>query len=89
MNSSNVEMSLFKKSHHNKVYGKLDFKIPIPKTYMREVWDYKNASAESIQHFVSSIDWDFLLQGKSINKKADILNESLKNTFHNFIPTKW
>ena len=56
MNSSDVEMSLFKKSHHNKVYGKLDFKIPIPKTYMREVWDYKNASAESIQHFVSSID---------------------------------
>ena len=42
-------MSLFEKCHHNIVYGKIDFKIPIPLRYMREVWDYKNASAESMQ----------------------------------------
>ena len=55
---------------------------------MREVWDYKNASAESIQRSVSSIDWDFLFRGKSINKKVDIINECLKNIFHNFDPNK-
>ena len=48
INSSCVEMSLFEKCHRNIVYGKIDFKIPIPQPYMREVWDYKNASAESI-----------------------------------------
>ena len=55
---------------------------------MREVWDYKNARAESIQRSVSSIDWVFLFRGKSINKKVDIINECLKNIFHNFDPNK-
>ena len=67
-------MSLFEKFHHNIVYGEIDFKIPIPPPYMREVWDYKNASAKSIQRSISSIDWDFLLWVKSISKQVDILN---------------
>ena len=88
INSSGVEMSLFEKCHHNIVYGKIDFKIPILTPYMREIWDYKNASTESIQRSVSSTDWDFLFWGKSISKKVDILNECLKNIFHNFVPNK-
>ena len=75
INSSGVEMSLFEKYHHNKVYGNIDFQIHIPPLYMRAFWYYKNASAETIQRSVSSIDWDFLFRGKSINKKVDILNE--------------
>ena len=70
------------------MYGKIDFKILIPPPYTREVWDYKNASAECIQCSVSSIDWDFLFWGKSINKKVDILNQCLKNIFYNFVPDK-
>ena len=30
--------------------------------------NYKNASAESVQHSISSIHWDFLFWGKSIKK---------------------
>ena len=56
VNSSGVEMSLFEKGYHNIVYGKIDFKIPIQPTYMREVRDFKNGSTESIQRSVSSID---------------------------------
>ena len=37
INSSGVEMSLFEKCHHNIVYGKIDFKTPLPSSYMREV----------------------------------------------------
>ena len=81
-------MSLFEKCHHNIVYGKIDFKIPIPSPCMRGDWEYKNASTESIQRSVSDIDWDFLFRGKSIKKKVDILNEHLKNIFHNFVPNK-
>ena len=88
MNSSGVEMLLFEKCHHNIVYGKIDFKIPIPPRYIWEIWDYKNASTESMQRSVSSIDWDFLFHGKSINKKLDILNECLKDIFHNFVTNK-
>ena len=71
ISSSGVELSLFEKCHRNIVWGKIGFKIPIPPPYMREVWDYKNASAESIQHYISSIDWDFLFWEKSINRKVD------------------
>ena len=69
INSSGVEMSLFDKCRHNIVYGKIDFKISIPPPYTREVWVYKNASAESIQRSISSIDWDFLFWEKSIKKR--------------------
>ena len=85
--SSGVKMSLFEKCQHNIVYDKIDFKIPIPPPYMRDVWDYKNASAECIQRSISSIDWDFLFWRKYMNKQVDILNECLKNIFHNFVPS--
>ena len=86
LSSSGVEMSLFEKCHNDIVYDKTDFKISIPPPYMREVWDYKNATTESIQLSVSSIDWDFLFRGKYIEKKVDILNECLNNI--NFVPNK-
>ena len=79
-------MSLFEKCHHNIVCGKIDFKIPIPPPYIKE--NCKNASSECIQRSVSSIDWEFLFWGKSINKKVDRVNECLKNIFHNFVPNK-
>ena len=55
---------------------------------MREVWDGKNANVNDIQSAVSSIDWEFLFPGVNVNKKVDILNEFLKNIFHNFIPNR-
>ena len=61
-------MSLFEKCHHNIVHGKIDFKIPILPPYMTEVWDYKNASAETIQCSVSSIDWSFYF-GENLSTK--------------------
>ena len=51
------------------MYGIIDFKVPLPPPYQREVWDYKNANSNY-----------------NVNKKIDILNECLKNIFHNFIP---
>ena len=62
-------MSLFEKCLHDIVFDKTDFKIPIPQPYMKEVWDYTNASTNaSIQRSVSGIYWNFLLWGKYISK---------------------
>ena len=69
IDSSGVEMSLFEKCLHDIVFDQTDFKIPIPPPYMKEVWDYTNASTNaSIQRSVSGIDWDFSLWGKYISK---------------------
>ena len=57
-------MSLLEKCYHdNIVYVTIDFQVPFPPPYMREVWDYKNASKESIQRYVSSIAWDYQQKG--------------------------
>ena len=83
-----VELSIFEKCHHNLIYGIIDFKVPLPPPYLREVWDYKNANVNHIQSAVSSIDWEFSFRGANVNKKVDILNECLKNIFHNFTPNR-
>ena len=83
-----VELSIFENCHHNLIYGIIDFKVPLLPPYLREVWDYKNANVNHIQSAVSSIDWDFIFHGANVNKKVDILNECLKNIFHNFIPNR-
>ena len=85
---SGVELSLYEKCHHNLVYEKINFNVPLPPPYVREVWDYKNAKVENIQQSVSGIDWNFIFQGKIVNQKVNISNECLLNVFHNFIPNK-
>ena len=35
-----------------------------------------------MQSFVSNIDWKFLFRGANIDKKVNIFNECLKNTFY-------
>ena len=88
ISASGVELSLYEKCHHNLIYGKINFNVPLPPPYIREVWDYKNAKVENIQQSVSGIDWNFIFQGKTVNQKVNILNECLLNVFHNFIPNK-
>ena len=88
ISASGVELSLYEKCRHNLIYGKINFNVPLPPPYIREVWDYKNAKVENIQQSVSGIDWDFMFQGKTVNQKVNILNECLLNVFHNFIPNK-
>ena len=83
-----VELSIFEKCHHNLIYSIIDFKVPLPPRYLREVWDYKNANVNHIQSAVSNIDWEFSFHGANVNKKVDILNECLKNIYHNFIPNR-
>ena len=73
-----VDLSLFEKYHHSLIYSVIDFKVPLPPSYLREVWDYKNANSSYIQSAVSNTDWDFLFRGADVNKKVDILNEHLK-----------
>ena len=86
--NTGVDSSLFDKCHHSLIYGIIDFKVPLPPPYLREIWDYKNANSIYIQSAVSNTDWDFLFRGADVNKKVVMLNECFKNIFHNFIPNR-
>ena len=62
--------------------------IPLPSTYIRELWDYKKANAECIWRSISIADWNFLFQGTSVNQEVMIFNKYLRIIFHNFILNK-
>ena len=50
-----AELSIFEKCHHNFIYGIIDFQVPFPSPYLREVWDYKNTYVNHIQHIWKKI----------------------------------
>ena len=52
-----VEHSLHETCHYNIIYGTLNFNIPLPPPYFREILDYKNANIECIQKSIYSFDW--------------------------------
>ena len=43
-----IKQSIYEQCHHNITHGTLDFNTPLPPTYYREIWDYKNADTKSI-----------------------------------------
>ena len=47
-----VDVSMFKKCHHNTIHGKIDILVPLPPLHVREVWDYKKANEENIKKAV-------------------------------------
>ena len=62
-----IEQSIYEKRHHNITYGTLDFNVPLPPPYYREIWDYKNAGTESIQKAISNFDWPKAFRNKNAN----------------------
>ena len=51
-----IEKKIHKKCHHEIIYGTLNFNVPLPPPYSREIWDYKHANTENIQKAISMFD---------------------------------
>ena len=52
-----ADVSIFDKCHHN-IYGKINIHVPLPPTYMREVWDYEKTNIKNIKKIISNFDWN-------------------------------
>ena len=83
-----VDVSIFDKCHHNIIYCKINIRVPLPPTYVREVWDYEKANIESIKKAISNFDWNKAFENLSVDEKVDFLNKTLLNIFRNYIPNK-
>ena len=83
-----VERSLYEKCHPNIISGTLNFNIPLPPPYYRELWDFKSANTECIQKSINNFDWARAFQNQNCNEQCKILSETLLNIFRNFIPHK-
>ena len=82
-----VDVSVFKKCHHNIIHGKIDIRVPLPPVYVCEVWDYHKANIENIKEAVSNFNWNRAFKNLSVDEKVELLNETL-NIFRNYIPNK-
>ena len=82
-----VDVSIFDKCHHV-IYGKINVRVPLPPTYVREVWDYEKANIEHIKKAISNFDWNKAFENLSVDEKVDFLNKTLLNIFRNYIPNK-
>ena len=67
--TTEVEQSIYDKCHHNFIYGKLNFDIPLPPPYYRKLWDYKKANIEGIKRAVSIFDWALTFKIRILMKK--------------------
>ena len=55
---------------------------------MGPIWYYKNSNVEGIQKFISLFNWEKTIENISINEKIGLLNNTLLNIFHYYIPKK-
>ena len=80
-----ADVSIFDKCHD--IYGKINTRVPLPPTYMREVWDYEKTNIQNIKKVISNFDWNKSFENLSVDEK-DFLNETFLNIFRNYIPNK-
>ena len=83
-----TEQSIYEKCRHSITYRTLDFNVPLPPPYYREIWDYKNADTESIQKAISNFDWPKAFRNKNANENCKLLMDTFMNIFRNYIPHK-
>ena len=83
-----VDVSIFDKCHHNTIYNKNNIRIPLPPTYVREVWDYQKANIENIKKAISNFERNKAFENLSVDEKVDFLNTNLLNILRNYIPNK-
>ena len=83
-----TDHSLFHTGHHNIIFAKISPKIVLPPDYEHEVCDYKKANIDSIKKSISLFNWESIFNNLSVSEKVNVLNSTLFNIFHNYIPNK-
>ena len=85
---SGIEKSLCSSYHHDIIYGKINFRVPLPPPHFRTIWDYENADPSSIHCAIENFNWQNAFESKTINEKVHVFSEVLMNTLSNFVPHK-
>ena len=83
-----VDVSIFDKCHYNIFYSRINIRVPLPPTHLREVWDYKKAYIEKIKLAISIFNWNKVFENLSVDETVELLNKTSLNIFKNYIPNK-
>ena len=66
----------------------MNFNVPLPPPYYREIWDYNHANTENIQRAISMFNWQKAFRNNNTNEMTRVLTDTLMNIFKNFMPHK-
>ena len=69
-------------------YGKINIRIHLPPSYVCEASDYSSANTKNIQKDDQNFNWEKAFVNIFVDRKVDLLNETLLNIFRNYIPNK-
>ena len=67
--NSHIEKSLSSSCHRDIMYGKINFKVPLPPPHFGTIRDYKNADASSIQRAIETLIVNTHLKVKALMKR--------------------
>ena len=83
---SGVQQSLHLNCHHQITFAKFNLKIYYPPPYLKEVWHYKEASADLIKQAINNFNWEKAFSNTTINEKGGLFNKTTLNILSNYIP---
>ena len=86
---SGVHWSLHPKCHHQIIYSTFNLSICYPSPYQQLAWDYEKADPNKIRKVLDLVNWERLSEQKSIDAQFAKFNDTILNTFRNFIPNKY
>ena len=75
-----VNVTIFRKCHHNIIYGKISIRYLSP-GYICEAWDYSKSNIENINKAISNFNWTKAFKNLSVDEKVKLLNEILLNIY--------
>ena len=75
----------YEKCHHNIIHGKINIRVPLHPVYIHKVRDYSKANIENINKAISNFSWARAFENISLDKKVELLNETLLNIYGNYI----
>ena len=87
--NSGVRASLDPFCKHQITFCKINFSIPPPPVYKREIWQFNRANILAIKRAVSQFPWD-----ERLNRifdpsfQVELLNQAILNIMSNFVPNK-
>ena len=68
-----IEKTIHEQCHHDIIYRTLNFSVPLPPPYYREIWNHKHANTENIQKAISIFDWHKSFKNKNTNEMTRTL----------------
>ena len=84
-----VYPALYKTCHHNLIFEKINFNIPLPLPFYRDIQDCNSANVEMIQKAIIYFNWKPTFSNNSINNSITLsFCKTLKNIFSNYIPNR-